>query len=176
MSLPLVHGAEMRIAETRAVNRALRKAYGIGAGSSSIHGRIAPIRQANRSLRPSRYPPRPRLPMGTATSLAASPTQCAANLFATGITAGGNANCSQPEFSQLSGSVGGTQLSGTYSNSLTLTGLLTAAGMALTPLGQATTTQAFNSTPIDLQASSYNTACRPRGHLRFPLAGRADGE
>ena len=29
-SLPLVHGAEMRVAETRAVNRALRKAYGIG--------------------------------------------------------------------------------------------------------------------------------------------------
>jgi hypothetical protein len=27
---PWVHGAEMRIAETRAVNRALRKAYGIG--------------------------------------------------------------------------------------------------------------------------------------------------
>lgn len=27
---PTVHGAEMRIAETRAVNRALRKAYGIG--------------------------------------------------------------------------------------------------------------------------------------------------
>jgi hypothetical protein len=27
---PLVHGSEMRIAETRAVNRALRKAYGIG--------------------------------------------------------------------------------------------------------------------------------------------------
>ena len=27
---PLVHGCEMRIAETRAVNRALRKAYGIG--------------------------------------------------------------------------------------------------------------------------------------------------
>src|SRR5207302_489690 len=30
---PLVHGAEMRVAETRAVNRALRKAYGIGIGS-----------------------------------------------------------------------------------------------------------------------------------------------
>ena len=30
---PLVRGAEMRIAETRAVNRALRKAYGIGACS-----------------------------------------------------------------------------------------------------------------------------------------------
>jgi hypothetical protein len=27
---PFVHGAEMRVAETRAVNRALRKAYGIG--------------------------------------------------------------------------------------------------------------------------------------------------
>src|SRR5713101_2897130 len=27
---PLVRGAEMRVAETRAVNRALRKAYGIG--------------------------------------------------------------------------------------------------------------------------------------------------
>ena len=29
----IVHGAEMRVAETRAVNRALRKAYGIGLGS-----------------------------------------------------------------------------------------------------------------------------------------------
>jgi hypothetical protein len=27
---PLMHGAEMRVAETRATNRALRKAYGIG--------------------------------------------------------------------------------------------------------------------------------------------------
>jgi hypothetical protein len=27
---PLMHGAEMRVAETRAINRALRKAYGIG--------------------------------------------------------------------------------------------------------------------------------------------------
>jgi hypothetical protein len=44
---PLVHGAEMRVAETRAVNRALRKAYGIGLCSveelggvsrSSAHG------------------------------------------------------------------------------------------------------------------------------------------
>ena len=40
---PLVHGAEMRVAETRAVNRALRKAYGIGIcsveeiGSSAGH-------------------------------------------------------------------------------------------------------------------------------------------
>ena len=44
----LVHGAEMRVAETRAVNRALRKAYGIGIcsveelGSSSGSSRSAP--------------------------------------------------------------------------------------------------------------------------------------
>jgi hypothetical protein len=30
---PLVRGAEMRVAETRAVNRALRKAYGLGLSS-----------------------------------------------------------------------------------------------------------------------------------------------
>jgi hypothetical protein len=42
---PLVHGAEMRVAETRAVNRALRKAYGIGICSveeiGSFNGRSA---------------------------------------------------------------------------------------------------------------------------------------
>jgi hypothetical protein len=42
---PLVHGAEMRVAETRAVNRALRKAYGIGICSveeiSSLSGQPA---------------------------------------------------------------------------------------------------------------------------------------
>jgi hypothetical protein len=37
---PLVHGAEMRVAETRAVNRALRKAYGIGLCSVEEIGRI----------------------------------------------------------------------------------------------------------------------------------------
>ena len=39
---PLVRGAEMRVAETRAVNRALRKAYGIGLcsiGRAETHGR-----------------------------------------------------------------------------------------------------------------------------------------
>ena len=35
---PLVHGAEMRVAETRAVNRALRKAYGIGICSAEEIG------------------------------------------------------------------------------------------------------------------------------------------
>jgi len=37
---PLVHGAEMRVAETRAVNRALRKAYGIGLCSVEEIGTI----------------------------------------------------------------------------------------------------------------------------------------
>jgi hypothetical protein len=44
---PLVHGAEMRVAETRAVNRALRKAYGIGICSveeiRSFGGPSAPV-------------------------------------------------------------------------------------------------------------------------------------
>jgi hypothetical protein len=41
---PLVHGAEMRVAETRAVNRALRKAYGIGICSVEEIGSLpAPI-------------------------------------------------------------------------------------------------------------------------------------
>jgi hypothetical protein len=38
---PLVHGAELRIAETRAVNRALRKAYGIGICSVEELGSLA---------------------------------------------------------------------------------------------------------------------------------------
>jgi hypothetical protein len=38
---PLVHGAEMRVAETRAVNRALRKAYGIGICSVEEIGSFA---------------------------------------------------------------------------------------------------------------------------------------
>ena len=41
---PLVRGAEMRVAETRAVNRALRKAYGIGICSVEEIGTI-PIEQ-----------------------------------------------------------------------------------------------------------------------------------
>ena len=38
---PLVHGAEMRVAETRAVNRALRKAYGIGLCSIEELGHLS---------------------------------------------------------------------------------------------------------------------------------------
>ncbi len=45
---PLVRGAEMRVAETRAVNRALRKAYGIGLCS------VEELGSSSRDLRPSR--------------------------------------------------------------------------------------------------------------------------
>ncbi len=43
----LVHGAELRVAETRAVNRALRKAYGIGLCS------VEELGWSSRDLRPS---------------------------------------------------------------------------------------------------------------------------
>src|SRR5207248_10494664 len=46
---PLVHGAEMRVAETRAVNRALRKAYGIGICSVEELGSLAEPRQTSQS-------------------------------------------------------------------------------------------------------------------------------
>ena len=51
---PLVHGAEMRVAETRAVNRALRKAYGIGICSVEEIGSFN--RQAESSREPRRAP------------------------------------------------------------------------------------------------------------------------
>ncbi len=51
---PLVHGAEMRIAETRAVNRALRKAYGIGTCSVEEIGTFN--RQAESSREPRQTP------------------------------------------------------------------------------------------------------------------------
>jgi len=54
---PLVHGAEMRVAETRAVNRALRKAYGIGICSVEEIGAIAEPPQASRE--PKKLPPQP---------------------------------------------------------------------------------------------------------------------
>ena len=44
---PLVHGAELRVAETRAVNRALRKAYGIG---------ICSVEEIGSSTAPTRTP------------------------------------------------------------------------------------------------------------------------
>jgi hypothetical protein len=49
---PLVHGAEMRVAETRAVNRALRKAYGIGICSIEELGSSAALRESTQSKKP----------------------------------------------------------------------------------------------------------------------------
>jgi len=53
----LVHGAEMRVAETRAVNRALRKAYGIGICSVEEIGSVADPPKSSRE--PKKLPPQP---------------------------------------------------------------------------------------------------------------------
>ena len=50
---PLVHGAEMRVAETRAVNRALRKAYGIGICSVEELGSLSESAPSSREPRNS---------------------------------------------------------------------------------------------------------------------------
>ena len=56
----LVHGAEMRVAETRAVNRALRKAYGIG---------ICSVEEIGSSTKPSQlHPESEKLPPQPANS------------------------------------------------------------------------------------------------------------
>jgi hypothetical protein len=51
---PLVRGAEMRVAETRAVNRALRKAYGIGLCSVEELGWLSgsPARESKQFVKP----------------------------------------------------------------------------------------------------------------------------
>jgi hypothetical protein len=54
---PLVHGAEMRVAETRAVNRALRKAYGIATCSVEEIGSFA--EPSPSSIRSKKVPPQP---------------------------------------------------------------------------------------------------------------------
>jgi hypothetical protein len=52
----MVHGAELRVAETRAVNRALRKAYGIGLCSVEELGWLTtspgPVREQKQSIEP----------------------------------------------------------------------------------------------------------------------------
>jgi hypothetical protein len=54
---PLVHGAEMRVAETRAVNRALRKAYGIGICSVEELGSLSESAPSSREAK--KLPPQP---------------------------------------------------------------------------------------------------------------------
>jgi len=56
---PLVRGAEMRVAETRAVNRALRKAYGIGLCSVEELGWLAGSPDSARDKAQSVKPPHP---------------------------------------------------------------------------------------------------------------------
>jgi len=55
---PLVRGAEMRVAETRAVNRALRKAYGIGLCSVEELGWTSKPAQTGQSNQANRFNPR----------------------------------------------------------------------------------------------------------------------
>jgi hypothetical protein len=54
---PLVHGAEMRVAETRAVNRALRKAYGIGI--CSVEELASAVRSPGSARESKKLPPQP---------------------------------------------------------------------------------------------------------------------
>jgi hypothetical protein len=58
---PLMHGSEMRIAETRAVNRALRKAYGVGICSAEEIGSFAGPVQKKRDVKgeSQKLPPQP---------------------------------------------------------------------------------------------------------------------
>src|SRR5215475_6680124 len=60
----LVRGAEMRVAETRAVNRALRKAYGIGLCSVEELGTVAQSAQSQRCVH--KLPPQTTFANGTA--------------------------------------------------------------------------------------------------------------
>jgi hypothetical protein len=63
----------------------------------------------------------------TATALAGTPTQCGANNWSTGVAASGNANCSQPAFSNLSGNTSVAQVH-TISGSTGSPQAITAAG------------------------------------------------
>ena len=56
---PLVRGAEMRVAETRAVNRALRKAYGIGICSVEEIGALSLSQSPQSSRESKKVPPQP---------------------------------------------------------------------------------------------------------------------
>ena len=60
----LVHGAEMRVAETRAVNRALRKAYGIGICSVEEIGSSVEPPESSRNSK--KLPPQPANGNGSA--------------------------------------------------------------------------------------------------------------
>ena len=71
----------------------------------------------------------------TATALAAVPTQCSGNNFGTGIAASGNANCSQPTFANLSGSLALNQTQLTTPGDLLYVN--STPGLARLPIGSA---------------------------------------
>jgi hypothetical protein len=57
--------------------------------------------------------------VATATALAATPSQCSTHNFATGVTAGGNANCTQPAAADINGLGGAATLNvGTVSGTV----------------------------------------------------------
>lgn len=64
--------------------------------------------------------------VATATALAANPSDCSANQFATTIAANGNLTCAQPAFTDISGTAAATQITKINSTSCT-SGVQTAA-------------------------------------------------
>ena len=82
----LVHGAEMRVAETRAVNRALRKAYGIGICSveeiGSLPNRFR-LPGSRRSFRPSRSMARTETTVAPKSAIASANSSASTNSMPT---------------------------------------------------------------------------------------------
>lgn len=96
----------------------------------------------------------------TATQLAADPTDCSANNFATAINALGNLTCAQVAFSQITGTVSNSQLAG----SIAATKLI---GTDISTLGTVTS-GTWNATVIGKQ---YGGSGQDNSSLTFPSSG-----
>lgn len=104
----------------------------------------------------------------TATALAATPTQCGSNNFSTGIAASGNANCSQPTYANLGGSVP------TWNQNTTGT----AAGLSGTPAlpnGTTATTQTTGDTSTKLATDAFVAAAIGTGIADIQISITASG-
>ena len=104
----------------------------------------------------------------TATALAATPTQCGSNNFSTGIAASGNANCSQPTYANLGGSVP------TWNQNTTGT----AAGLSGTPAlpnGTTATTQTTGDTSTKLATDAFVAAAVGTGIADIQISITASG-
>ena len=86
----------------------------------------------------------------TASAFDHTPTQCTTNNFATGIAATGNANCSQPSFTNLSGQATNAQL---QNNSVTVTAGTGLSGGGSVSLGGSVT---LNNTGVTSLTSTAN--------------------